>query len=177
MLNGGVMKQQCNVSFVYSSLFILIGGIVYFLIKGLYIHIILWALTILAAVWLYDRLFPRISRFLGYGPIDDEWANQLDQTRVNIVLYTGLACPFCQIIKKRLKELQPRMEFNLKEVNVTLRPVVVISKGIRALPMLEVGDSKLVGNATSDELVKFIMDASLPKDEEAQMQRFYRIAL
>jgi len=155
------MKQQCNISFVYSSLSILIGGIVYFLLKGLYFHIVLWIFCILTLVWLYDRLLPVILGYLGYLTMDDEWANQLDHTQVNVILYTGLACPFCSIVRKRLKELQPRMEFNLKEVNVTLKPDVVISKGIRALPVIEVEKVMLVGNATSEQLVKFIIDATL----------------
>jgi glutaredoxin len=171
------MKQQCNISFVYSSLSILVGGTVYFLLKGLYFHIILWIFFILALVWLYDRFLPVILGYLGYLTMDDEWANQLDHTQVNVILYTGLACPFCKIIKKRLKELQPRMDFKFKEVNITLKPVVVISKGIHALPVLEVGESRLVGNATSDQLVKFIMEASLPRTATAQTQRIYRIAL
>lgn len=163
MFNGEVMKQQFSISFVYSSLLILVGGVAYFLIKGLYFQIILWVLLITLVVWIYDRFFPIISKYMGYGPMDDEWVNQLDQTRVNVILYTGLACPFSPIVRKRLKELQPRMDFKLKEVNITLKPNIVISKGIHALPVLEIGKVRLVGNATSEQLVKFIMDASLSR--------------
>ena len=164
MYNGGVMKQQCNISFVYSSLAILVGGIAYFLIRGLYLQIILWVLFIILVVWLYDRVFPVISRYMGYGPVDDEWVNKLDQTPVKVILYTGMGCPFSPIVRKRLKELQPRMDFVLKEVNITLKPYTVISKRIRALPVLEVEKFQLVGNATSEELVRFIMDASIPQN-------------
>jgi len=44
-----------------------------------------------------------------------------------------------------------------------LKPNFVISKGIRALPVLEIGKFRMVGNATSDQLVKFIMDASISR--------------
>jgi glutaredoxin len=97
---------------------------------------------------------------MGYGSVDDEPINELYRTPVNVILYTGLGCPFCPIIKSRLKELQPRMDFKLKEIDITVKPDIVISKGIRSLPVLEVGESRLVGNATSEQLVKFITNAT-----------------
>ena len=158
------MKQQCNISFIYSTLLILAGGIVFFLIKGLYLEFIFWVLLIPLSLRIYTRYFPLISNCMGYGTMDDEPAiKQLDPTPVNVVLYTGLGCPFCAIIRNRLKELQPRMEFKLKEVDITLRPDIVISKGIHSLPVIEVGKVRLAGNATSEQLVNFIKEASISR--------------
>jgi len=157
------MKQQCHIAFVYSSLFILVGGIVFFLVRGLYIQTIFWVIFIILFLRIYVRYFPFISSYMGYGSVDDEPGNRLDQTHVDVTLYTGMGCPFCPIVKNRLKELQPRMEFKLKEIDITLKPDIIISKGIRAIPVVEVGRARWVGNATTDQLVKFIMEASIPK--------------
>jgi hypothetical protein len=40
------------------------------------------------------------------------------------------------------------MSFSLQEVDVTLPPVILVAKGIRAVPVLEVGGRRLDGNAT-----------------------------
>ena len=42
--------------------------------------------------------------------------------------------------------------FSLQEVDVTLRPVILVAKGIRAVPVVEVGGRRLDGNATSEQL-------------------------
>jgi hypothetical protein len=44
-----------------------------------------------------------------------------------------------------------KMSFNLQEVDVTLRPVFLVAKGIRAVPVVEVGGRRLDGNATSEQ--------------------------
>jgi hypothetical protein len=54
------------------------------------------------------------------------------------------------------------MGFELKEIDVTLRPEVLIHKGIRALPVIEVGTTQWIGNATSDQLVTWIIKNSSP---------------
>ena len=48
------------------------------------------------------------------------------------------------------------MGFKLKEIDVTLKPDLLISKGIKALPVIEVGKNKLTGNATSEQLALLI---------------------
>jgi hypothetical protein len=48
------------------------------------------------------------------------------------------------------------MEFSLEEVDVTLRPGVLMAKGIRAVPVVEAGDRLLTGNATSEQLAELI---------------------
>jgi hypothetical protein len=44
-----------------------------------------------------------------------------------------------------------KISFSLQEVDVTLRPVILVAKGIRAAPVVEVGGRRLDGNATSSE--------------------------
>jgi hypothetical protein len=52
--------------------------------------------------------------------------------------------------------LREQMEFSLEEVDVTLKPGVLIAKGIRAVPVVEAGDHRLAGNATSEQLAELI---------------------
>jgi hypothetical protein len=59
-------------------------------------------------------------------------------------------------VKNRLRELQVKMGFHLKEIDITLRPEILLQKGIRALPVVEVGKAHWVGNATSEQLATFI---------------------
>ena len=88
---------------------------------------------------------------------------QVNPLTANVQLYTGLGCPFCPIVKTRLQELQTRMGFSLTDVDVTLKPNLLISKGIRALPVVEVGDTRIVGNATSEQLAALIAGHSVSK--------------
>lgn len=48
------------------------------------------------------------------------------------------------------------MGFQLREIDVTFRPDVLVARGIKALPVIEIGDSRRVGNATSEKLAAFI---------------------
>jgi len=52
--------------------------------------------------------------------------------------------------------LQQRIGFTLIEQDVTLKPDILIAKGIRALPVVEIGNAQWVGNATSQQLAQFI---------------------
>lgn len=150
------MKQQCHISFVYISWLILIGGVIAYLLFGNYIQAALWLVFIYIAMRAYVHYFPKISRYMGYGSVDDQPASEQRSSDAAVKLYTGVGCPFCPIVKRRLVELQKSMGFELTEIDVTLKPDLVIKKGIRALPVIEVGNSTLVGNATSEQLSKFI---------------------
>jgi len=55
-----------------------------------------------------------------------------------------------------------KMGFDLKEIDVTFRPELLIHKGIRALPVIEVGENQWVWNATSEQLAIFITSNILP---------------
>jgi glutaredoxin len=150
------MKQQCNISYVYGSWLILICGLIFHLFRGNYVQAGLWVFFIVICLWLYVRYFPSISRYMGYGSVEDLQPKNIRPVKTNVTLYTGLGCPFCPIVKKRLKELQLKMGFDLKEIDITLRPELLIQKGIRALPVVEVGKAHWVGNATSEQLATFI---------------------
>jgi hypothetical protein len=52
--------------------------------------------------------------------------------------------------------LREQMNFSLEEVDVTLKPGVLIAKGIRAVPVIEAGNRRLAGNATSEQLAELI---------------------
>ena len=153
------MKQQCNITFIYGSWVTLLGGLAFYGIRGEYVQAVFWVLFILLALWAYVRYFPKISRFMGYGSVDDRPAKEVQSNDSIVTLYTGIGCPFCPIVKTRLVDLQKRMGFSLKDIDVTLKPDLLISKGIRALPVVEVGNATLVGNATSEQLAKMIMES------------------
>ena len=48
------------------------------------------------------------------------------------------------------------MGFELRREDVTLRPDLVRAKRIRSVPIVEVGDRRLVGHATSQQLARLI---------------------
>jgi hypothetical protein len=52
--------------------------------------------------------------------------------------------------------LQKQMGFTLEIFDVTLRPQMLLSKGIRSVPVVEVGDHRLVGNSTTEQLAVLI---------------------
>lgn len=150
------MKQQCNITYVYGSWFILICGLIFHLVRGSYLQAGFWVFFIVLFLWLYVRYFPSVARYMGYGSVADLQPRNIQLVKADVTLYTGLGCPFCPIVKRRLKELQLKMGFNLKEIDITLRPELLIQKGMRALPVVEIGNAQWVGNATSDQLTTFI---------------------
>ena len=155
------MKQQCNIAFIYGSWFILLCGLVFYLIQGDVLQAVLWVAFIALFLWLYVRYFPSVSRFMGYGSVADQQATNVQPSHVKVIFYTGLGCPFCPLVKRRLHELQSRMGFELSEIDITLKPDVLIAKGIRALPVVEVAEARWVGNATSEQLATFIAGNAL----------------
>jgi glutaredoxin len=157
------MKQQCNISFIYGSWIILFCGLIFYVVRGSYIQAVFWIFFIVLFLWLYVRYFPSLSRYMGYGSVEDIQPNSIQPIKIDVILYTGVGCPFCPIVKNRLKELQLKMGFDLKEIDVTLRPELLIQKGIRALPVVEVEKAHWVGNATSEQLAAFIAQQSSTK--------------
>ncbi len=151
------MKQQCHISFVYGSWLILFCGFLFHLIRGDILQAVLWVCFVAFFLWLYVRYFPSLSRYMGYGSVADQPAKDIQPSNTRVVLYTGLGCPFCPLVKTRLNELRPKMGFELSETDVTLQPNLLIAKGIRALPVVEVGGARWVGNATSQQLASFIL--------------------
>jgi len=93
---------------------------------------------------------------MGYGRLDDQPARNQGHARIKVRLYTALGCPFCPVVKRRLMALRETMEFSLEEIDVTLKPGVLMEKGIRAVPVVEAGGRVLGGNATSHQLAEMI---------------------
>ena len=150
------MKQQCHISFVYASWIILVVGAGLTLYKGGIVQAVSWVFFVGLFLWLYVKYFPSLAKFMGYGSVADVPANNVQSSKASVILYTGVGCPFCPIVEKRLTELQKKMGFELTEVDVTLKPDVLIKKGIRALPVIEVAEALRVGNGTSEEIADFI---------------------
>ena len=150
------MKQQCYLAMIYLNWIVLVGGLGFLIFKGLYVFALIWLALIPLAMWAYVRAFPSISQLMGYGRIDDRPAQRLERVPAKVTLYTALGCPFCPVVKQRLLALRKQMDFRLEEVDVTLKPGVLIAKGIRAVPVIEVDDCRLAGNATSEQLAELI---------------------
>ena len=154
------MKQQCYLAMIYLNWVVLAGGLALLLLKGYYVFALLWLVLIPLAMWVYVRIFPSISQVMGYGRIEDRPAQGLKHVPAKVTFYTALGCPFCPVVKRRLAALREQMEFSLEEVDVTLKPGVLMAKGIRAVPVVEAGERLLTGNATSEQLAELISGAS-----------------
>lgn len=108
------------------------------------------------------HFFPYVSRFLGYGWILDKFAPltplQTNPRAAPVVVnfYSFFSCPFCPIVLARLQALQKQLDFTLKTFDVTLDPQTLMTKGIRSVPVVEVGHRRLVGNSTSEQLAGLI---------------------
>ncbi len=154
------MKQYCHISFIYLSWAIFIGGLVIFIVKGAYILAIVWVMIAPLAHWAYIRTFPALSRYLGYGRVDDRWPENTSRVPTEVTLYTALGCPFCPLVRQRLRALQKEMGFALQEVDVTLKPDLLIAQGIRAVPVVDVQGRRIFGCATSEQLAALIRGSS-----------------
>ncbi len=153
------MKQQCPMVFIYMSWAILVGGLAFFFARGDYVSVLAWGIVAPLAMGAYLRFFPAISRYIGYGSVDDQPAQEVSPAPVKVMLYTALGCPFCPVVQRRLVKLQTEMGFDLEEVDVTLKPDLLIAEGIRAVPVVEVGEQRIVGHATSEQLAAFIRNS------------------
>lgn len=156
------MKQQCHISIIYGSWLIVACGMIFYLVRGNFLQAALWLILIPIFLQLYVRYFPSFSRYMGYGSVEDRPAAQVRRAPVHVTLYIGLGCPFCPLVKRRLAELQPRMAFELTEVDVSFKPDLLISKGIRALPVIKIGEARWIGNGTSEQLAQFITEHNVP---------------
>ena len=159
------MKQQCYLAAIYLNWILLVGGVSYLLITHHLAFAIAWLIALPVVMWAYIRLFPSISQTMGYGRVDDrpvpssfEPGMLRNESPGTVTIYTALGCPFCPIVEKRLRALQENMGFRIEKIDVTLRPDLLRSKGIRAVPVVEVGDRRLHGNATSEQLTRLIAD-------------------
>jgi hypothetical protein len=132
------------------------AGVVFFVYERNWSAGLLWFALVPCARWALFRYFPSVSRFLGYGRLDDRLPAKVSGSRAAVTFYSFFSCPFCPIVLQRLQALQKKMEFTLETVDVTFQPQVLARKGIFSVPVVEVGTNRLTGNATTEQLAALI---------------------
>jgi glutaredoxin len=150
------MEQRCTILNLYLTWTLLFAVAAFFLLTERYLLLGAWMVGAVVFEAAYVRVFPRLSRVLGYGSVDDEAAGSLDHAPVDVTLYTAVGCPFCPIVEQRLEALRPAMGFTLTKVDVTMRPDLLSAKKISGVPVVEVGSVVRTGNLTSQELAEMI---------------------
>ena len=155
-------EQQCNVFGLALGWIGYAVGMGYFTYQQQWVVALLWMAGVPGLRWALYHFFPRISRFLGYGRIADTFPS-IPPRRANpqaapvaVNFYTFFSCPFCPIVLARLQVLQKQMGFSLRVIDVTLKPETLMTKGIRSVPVVEVGERRLVGNSTTEQLAALI---------------------
>ena len=156
-----LLKQECPLAFVVLAWTMYVAGAGLLLILRQWFLAATWIVVAPATMWAYIRWFPAIAPWMGYGHVDDVAAVPT-LSAATVTLYTALGCPFCPIVQRRLHDLQSTMRFALREVDVTGRPDILTRKGIWSVPVVEVGDRRLVGHATSERLAAFIAGQADP---------------
>jgi thiol-disulfide isomerase/thioredoxin len=151
-----VKQQQCNVMGLILSWVGYLAGLVVFGYERHWVAGLVWLLLVPCVRWILFRYFPSISRFLGYGRVDDKLPATVTQAHVVVTFYGFFSCPFCPIVWQRLEALQKEMDFTLEKIDVTFKPQILISKHIAAVPVVEVGKDRVVGNATTEQLAALI---------------------
>jgi glutaredoxin len=168
-MNIQFKKQQCSVVGLALSWIGYAAGLAYFSYQRQWIVAPLWMVGVQSLRWALFHFFPHISRFLGYGRIVDKVAPIGPQhaiprlASVTVNFYSFFSCPFCPIVLTRLQALQSQMGFTLKTFDVTLNPQTLMTKGIRSVPVVEVGAHRLVGNSTTEQLAGLIALGQAPE--------------
>jgi glutaredoxin len=157
------MKQQCTLKNLYFGVLMFAilyaAGVVFFAYRDNWPAVLLWLVLLPCARWVSLRLSPLISKFRGYGSVDDKLPSSVNKTHAEVVFYSHNGCPFCPIVKRRLEALQREMDFTLRKIDLTFKPQVAASKGIRSVPVVEVSTERLIGNATTEQLAQLIAGA------------------
>jgi glutaredoxin len=151
-----LLSQECPLAFLYLTWALFLAGLIYFPVRGEWVLAGAWLVVFPLALWGYVRVFPSISRLLGYGRVDDEAASNPSRSSRTVTMYSSVGCPFCPIVEERLHALQEELGFEFRHVDVTLKPALVRAKKIRSVPVVEVGDHRLVGHATTQQLATLI---------------------
>ena len=160
-----MLPRECPLAFLYLTWALYLAGLIYFPIGGELLLAGTWLFAFPLALWGYVRVFPSISQFLGYGRVDDVAATVSHSSSETVTMYSSLGCPFCPIVEERLRALQMEMGFELTYIDVTLKPDLIRSKGIRSVPVVEVGARRWVGHATTRELAELIAGESTPVED------------
>jgi len=145
---------------LYLSWMLYAGGLAWSVWRSQWILGAAWLVGVPLLQWWYVRRFPKFSTALGYGPVTDEPVKAAGaSSAASVTLYTAVGCPFCPLIEKRLDELKRTLGFSLRKIDVTARPGLLASKGIRSVPAVEIGARFLTGLVTSRELADTILQA------------------
>ena len=161
-MNTQFKKQQCYVPGLALSWIGYAVGLAYFSYQRQWVVVLLWMAGVPCLRWALFYFFPHISRFLGYGRIVDKFAPippphaNPSAAPVVVKFYSFFSCPFCPIVLARLQALQKQMSFTLETFDVTLKPQMLLTKGIRSVPVVEVGEHRLIGNSTTEQLAKLV---------------------
>ncbi len=149
-------KQQCSVASLYFGWLVYFAALAYFVYQRSLGGVLFVLVLVSVLKWVYLRYFPRFSNLIGYGRIEDKLPSTVARAPVAVTYYSFLGCPFCPIVLERLVALQKQMGFTLGRIDLTLKPQVLASKGIRSVPVVEVGHDRLVGNSTTEQLAALI---------------------
>lgn len=171
-MNIQFKEQQCSTAGLALSWIGYAAGFGYLSSQRQWISAALWLVGVPTLRWVFFNFFPHISRFLGYGRIVDKLAPvaarpDSHSTPVHVTFYSFFSCPFCPIVLARLRILQKQMGFTLTTIDVTLKPQTLIRKGIRSVPVVEVGKHRLVGNSTTEQLAGLVALARAPERLQA----------
>ena len=155
------MKQQCHLSMIWLTWVVYAAGLAWLASQRQWILVAAWLVAVPLAEWAYIRAFPKISKAMGYGAIEDEPAAETARVAAPVKLYTALGCPFCPLLEQRLEALRAKMGFALEKVDVTLRPDLLASRGVRSVPVVEIDGRLLVGLTSTRELAEAIERAGV----------------
>ena len=161
-MNIQIKEQQCNVVGLALSWIGYVAGLGYFSYQHHWVAFVVWMAGVPSLRWALFHFFPQLSRFLGYGRIVDKLPSVAPPhansrtAPIAVNFYSFFSCPFCPIVLARLEALQKQMGFTLNTFDVTLKPQTLMTKGIRSVPVVDVGDHRLVGNSTTEQLAGLI---------------------
>lgn len=154
------MKQQFCVAVTYLNWALLTGAIAFLAAKGYWGLVLAWLLVLPLAAWAYIRFFQGTSPSVGHRSWEGFRRHASPVVppvgQREVTFYTVRGCPFGPLVKERLIALRRDMGFELKEIDLTFKPGVLISKAIHALPVVECGGWRVEGNATSEKLANLI---------------------
>lgn len=153
------MKQQCHLAVIWFSWLVYAAGAAAALWFHNWFFAAAWVILVPLAEWQYIRRFPAVSGVMGYGSVADAPAtvHEPPMPHEQVTLYTALGCPFCPLIEHRLEHLHASLDFSLEKIDVTLRPDLLVAKGIRTVPAVEVRGQIRTGLMTTEQLAELIL--------------------
>lgn len=155
-------EASCTMWSLYVPLLAYLFGLAFFVYTRNVLGVVVWLVVAPSLKWAYIRLLPRISQLRGYVRVEDKAPAHIGRAQVEVNYYSFMGCPFCPIMERRLEALQKKMGFSLNRIDVTFKPQVLTAKGIRSVPVVEVGENRLVGHATTEQLVELIERSPVP---------------